>query len=95
MADLPIPGDTTDPCADYLRLKKVYERVATGETVKRVRFHNGEEQRETEFSQANIGVLEKLMNDAKDACQLSLGNTRPRRSAIGIGRMGPQVRRIY
>lgn len=95
MVDLPIPGDTVDPCADYLRLKAAYEKVVLGQTVKRVRFHNGEEQRETEFGPANLEALEGLMNAAKDECQLSLGNTRPRRSAIGIGRLGPQVKRIY
>lgn len=91
---IPIPGDTYDPCATYIELRTAYLGILKGQGAKRVRFRNGEEERETEFNSTNLEALRAAMKDAEAECQLTLGG-RSRRSAIGIGRLGPQIKRIY
>lgn len=82
-----IPGDDYDPCAAYIELRNARTAILMGKGIKRVRFHNGEEQRETEFSTANIADLERAMQVAKDEC-MALNGAAPRRRAIGFGRPG-------
>ena len=89
-----IPGDEAyDPCAAYIRLRDAYHNVLTGETVRRVRIRNGEEERETDFAPGNIGALKEAMNQAQREC-IAKTTGRPARSAIGIGYRGP-IRGVY
>lgn len=91
-----VPGDEAyDPCATYIKLRDAYNAVVMGESVKRVRYHNGEEQRETEFNQGNIAALKEAMNKALAECQAKNGHTQGRRSAIAIGHVRPRYPRIY
>lgn len=90
MAQPPIPDDDYDPCAFYVELRDARKRVLLGETVRSTRFRNGEEEREVEFTSANLAALDQALSTAKAECELSLNPTgRPRRSAIGIGFRGP------
>lgn len=88
-----IPGDTYDPCAAYIELRTAYMAVVKGETVRRVRNRNGDDERETDFSPANIQELKAAMNQAQREC-MEKTTGRPSRSAIGIGYRGP-IRGVY
>lgn len=87
--------DTYDPCATFIELRTAYLAVVKGEGVRRVKFRNGDDERETEFSQANVTALKEAMDSAQRECMLQTSG-RPTRSAIGIGNQC-QVggRRIY
>ncbi len=96
MAQPPIPDDDYDPCATYKKLRTAREQVLLGETVRSVRFRNGEEEHETDFGPVNIAALEKALAETKAECEMSLNPTgRPRRSAIGIGFRGPMFNKPY
>lgn len=89
-----IPGDEAyDPCDAYMKMRAALQSIVSGEGVRRVRFRNGDEERETEFSQANVGELRKAMLQAQREC-MEKTNGRPARHAIGIGQQQP-IRRIY
>lgn len=88
-----IPGDTYDPCATFMRLRDAYHNVLTGETVRRVRHQNGDEERETDFAPGNIAELKAAMEQARRECMAKTSG-RPARSAIGIGYRGP-IRGVY
>lgn len=83
-----------DPCAEYTRLQQVLTDIVTGDSVRRVRYKNGDEERETEFSQANIGELRRVMADLKMQCQEKTTG-RPARSAISFGRARRPYRSVY
>lgn len=90
-----IPGDEDyDPCTTYIELRQAYLAVLKGETVQRVRFKNGEEERETDFSSANVNDLRAAMAQAKAEC-MEKTTGRPGRSAIGIGFARPRPRSFY
>lgn len=84
-----------DPCADYVRLREAYMALLTGASTKKVRFRNGEDERETEFNQANIGALKEAMETARQECMALNGDGRPRRFAISVGNNSAMPRRIY
>lgn len=84
-----------NPCAAFVELQNAHRKLLVGESVKRVRFRNGEDERETDFTPANIEALERAMNQAKRECA-ELTSGRPQRHAIGIGPVGgPRGGRIY
>lgn len=90
-----VPGDEAyDPCTVYIELRNARLEVLKGASVKRNRFRNGDDERETEWSTVNLEKLEAAMAAAKRECmEKELG--RPARSAIGIGYPAPLVRGPY
>ena len=89
-----IPGDTYDPCASFIELRTAYHEALKGGAIRRVRFRNGDEERETEFDGTNLEALKAAMDQAQREC-IAKTNGRPVRSAIGIGRHLPRNGRIY
>lgn len=91
MADEQTPYN---PCAAFVELQNAHKQVLLGQSVKRVRFRNGDDERETDFAPADLAALERAMNQAKRECaELTTG--RPQRHAIGIGPSGPRIRGFY
>lgn len=84
-----------DPCADYVELRAAYMALLKGASTKKVRFRNGEDERETEFNQANISALKEAMETARQECMALNGDGRPRRFAISVGNNSAMPRRIY
>lgn len=75
--------DLNPACLEAAELRKVYLQVIKGQSVKRVRYKNGEDERETDFSPANVQELKAVLRDAEERCRL--GSGRARRSAISVG----------
>lgn len=86
--------DDFDPCAEYIELRQAYLDILKNKSVKKVRFRNGEDERETEFNSANIQLLKEAMNNMQALC-LAKDGGRPRRFAIGIGNNSKFPRGIY
>lgn len=90
-----IPNDPYDPCEEYAELIAARKEILSGGgAVKRTRFRNGEDERETEFSTVNIKDLEAAIARARRDCMATQEGARPSRHAIGIGHMGPPNRII-
>ena len=87
MSNTTPPEAPYDPCVAVGEMRKALQRIAMGESVKGVRYRNGEEERQTDFTPANVGELRNLLREAEDACHLATFG-RPRRTAIRFsGRM--------
>ena len=75
-------GVVYDWCAAYSRLLEAYHKVMAGGAVRSVRHRNGEDERQTDFSPANVAELRRALVEARNECQRANGG-RPKRSAIG------------
>ena len=62
------PIDLDDPCARYHALRTAYHDLLTGGSVVRTRFRNGEDERETQWSQTNISALRSELVIARNEC---------------------------
>lgn len=82
--------NVNDPCALYRALKGYRIKLAAGERVEEVEIRSPVTTRRTKFSAGSkLEDLDRMLADAKAACELSLGE-RPRRARYAIsGRFRP------
>ena len=77
--------DINDPCALYKALKIYRTRLAMGERVEEIEVRSPVTTRRTKFSTGSkIEDLDRMMADAKAACETSIGST-PKRTRYAIG----------
>lgn len=94
MADVPTtppalsrvnPDSVYDWCAAYSRLRDAYQTVISGGTVRKVRFHNAGEERETDFEPGNAEELRMAMVQARENCAKQCNGGRGTRFAMQGG----------
>ncbi|KEQ05742.1 hypothetical protein [Pseudorhizobium pelagicum] len=77
--------DVNDPCALYRALKAYRIKLAAGERVEEVEIRSPVTTRRTRFSSGSKPEdLDRMLSDAKAACELTLGE-RPKRTRYAIG----------
>ncbi|CAD7036467.1 hypothetical protein RHAB21_02528 [Pseudorhizobium halotolerans] len=77
--------DINDPCALYRALKAYRVKLAAGERVEEVEIRSPVTTRRTRFSTGSKPEdLDRMLADARAACELSLGE-RPKRTRFAIG----------
>lgn len=79
------PDLTYDWCGAYARLRDAFQQVITGKTVRKVRFHNAGEERETDFEPGNAEELRAAMVQAREKCAKQCNGGRGTRFAMQGG----------
>lgn len=79
------PVNINDPCALYRALKAYRALLATGGRVEEIEIRSPLTTRRTKFSSGSkVEDVDRMMSDAKAACEVSLGET-PKRTRYAIG----------
>jgi hypothetical protein len=79
------PVDINDPCALFRVLQAYRIKLAAGERVEEIEVRSPVSTRRTRFSSGSKAEdLDRMMADAKAACEMTLGN-RPKRTRFAIG----------
>ncbi len=79
------PVDINDPCALFRALQAYRVILATGGKVEEIEVRSPVTTRRTRFaSGSKLEDLDRMISDAKSACELTLGD-KPRRRRFAIG----------
>lgn len=79
------PVDINDPCALFRALQAYRVLLSTGGKVEEIEVRSPVSTRRTRFSSGSkVEEIDRMMGDAKAACEMTLGN-RPKRTRFAIG----------